>query len=34
MAKYVKRPIVIDAVQLAEETVIHTLEGDIKGGGG
>ena len=34
MAKYVKRPIVIDAVQLAEETVIHTLEGDIKGGVG
>ena len=34
MAKYVKRPIVIDAIQLAEETVIHTLEGDMKGGVG
>ena len=34
MAKYVKRPIVIDAIQLTEETVIHTLEGDMKGGVG
>lgn len=34
MAKYVKRPIVIDAVQLTEETIIHTLEGDVKGGVG
>ena len=31
MAKYRKRPLVIEAEQLTERTVIHTLEGDMVG---
>ena len=31
IGKYIKKPIVVDAVQLTEETIIHTLEGDMKG---
>jgi len=31
MAKYRKKPLVIDAERLTERTVIHTLEGDMVG---
>ena len=30
MGYYVKRPIIVKAVQLDKETIIHTLEGDMK----
>lgn len=30
MAKYRKRPIVIEAYQTDKEMIIHTLEGDMK----
>lgn len=29
MAKFRKKPVVIEAVQATEETTIHTLEGDM-----
>ena len=28
---YIKKPIIVEAMQLTEETIIHTLEGDMKG---
>ena len=31
MAKYRKRPVVIDAVRLTRRVTIHTLEGDMVG---
>lgn len=30
MAKYVKKPVVIEAYQTDKEMIIHTLEGDMK----
>lgn len=30
MAKYRKRPVVIEAVKAEHETTIHTLEGDMR----
>jgi hypothetical protein len=34
MALYRKRPVVVEAVQLAQKTTIHTLEGDMVGNPG
>ncbi len=34
MAKYVKRPIVVEAVRLTQQITIHTLEGDMVGNPG
>lgn len=34
MAKYRKKPVVIEAVQLTRRTTIHTLEGDMVGNPG
>jgi len=31
MPKYRKRPVIVDAIQLTQEVVIHTLEGDLIG---
>ena len=30
MAKYVKKPVVVEAYQTDKELIIHTLEGDMK----
>lgn len=30
MAKYIKKPVIIDAYQTEREFIIHTLEGDMK----
>jgi hypothetical protein len=34
VAKYRKKPVVIDAYQVDEEVIIHTLEGDMRADAG